>query len=95
MLSRGPIHVASQQFSGEALADSSLIHALGWHGKGSAGFDGGLAQAPADALPALAEFGEWLLVILGFALAGIALRNRSSSRLDERNPAFSRLPLDL
>lgn len=41
------------------------------------------------------EFAEWLLVLAGFALSGIAIRNRSNSRLDDRNPTFSRLPLDI
>ncbi len=92
------IHVAAQQFSGQALLDSSLTHALPW--RNAPQFRGAAltpqqAQPVGGMAPALSEFFVWLLVIAGFALAGIALRNRSNSRLDDRKPSLARIPLDL
>lgn len=89
------LHAAPQQFNPVVRADSSVTPLPARPGTASMAISGFPMNPEAGQLPTVPEFAEWLLVLVGFALGGIALRNRSNSGLDERNPAFSRLPSDI
>lgn len=93
-VARTAIHAAPQQFSVSERSDSRFTHWSIWPGFVFQD-DPAKAGSGADRAPTIPEFAEWLLVLAGFALSGVAIRNRSNSRHDDRNPSFSRLPLDI
>lgn len=91
---RAGIHVAAQQFNGPAridarFTDGSILPGFVF------GTDANQPGSDRERSPTVPELAEWLLVLAGFALSGIAIRNRSNSRQDDRNPSFSRLPQDI
>ncbi|HEY6871016.1 MAG TPA: hypothetical protein VI199_14775 [Novosphingobium sp.] len=91
---RPSANAASQQFTPGALAESRFTLRPSWSAV-TAPVQRQGAAADHSGLPSFRDLGEWLLVLVGFALSGIAVRNRSGIRPDDRNPAFFRLPRDL
>ena len=94
MTAPAPINAAAQQFSGVAQADSILTRPW-WTRDFVAAARGRPALEAASGALTMSQFGEWLLVLAGFALTGVALRNRKNERLDDRSPSYSRIPLDI